>query len=62
MLEYPDDSRFVESSQEFMFGSDLLVAPVLYPDSRQRDVSLPQGTWYDFYSGTEDSRRSNHAR
>ncbi len=51
MLEYPGDPRFAESAQEFLLGNDLLIAPVLWPDARQRDVSLPSGTWYDFYSG-----------
>ena len=34
-----------------MFGRDLLVAPVLWPGSRTRDVRLPEGDWYDYWSG-----------
>jgi alpha-glucosidase len=59
MLEYPGDPRFAESSQEFFFGDDLLIAPVLTPDSRQREVPLPQGTWYDFHSGSRTSGGSS---
>jgi alpha-glucosidase len=51
LLEYPDDKRFSGSADAFMFGSDLLVAPVLSPDTRQLDVQLPAGTWHDFYTG-----------
>lgn len=52
VLEYPDDPRFARSSEEFLFGSDLFIAPVLWPDARERNVPLPQGIWYDFYTGT----------
>ena len=52
MLEYPGDTRFAESSQEYFFGGDLLIAPILTPDTRQREVPLPQGTWYEFHTGS----------
>jgi alpha-glucosidase len=51
IFEFPGDSRFAENGEEFMFGPDLLVAPVLTEGDVQRRVDLPQGTWYDFYSG-----------
>ncbi len=52
LLEYPGDHRFIGSDEEFMFGEDVLVAPVLRPDVVQRDVELPQGIWYDFVTGS----------
>jgi len=39
---------------EYMFGDSLLVAPILYPE-KSREVSLPEGKWYDFYTGEEKS-------
>ncbi len=36
---------------EFLFGRDLLVAPVLEPGARSRTVYLPPGDWYEFWSG-----------
>ena len=35
---------------QYMMGDDLLVAPLIGLE-RKRDVVLPQGKWYDFYSG-----------
>lgn len=37
---------------EFMFGDELLVCPVLRPDSRSVTVYLPKGEWYDFHRAT----------
>ncbi len=51
VLEFPDDGRFSETADEFMFGSDILVAPVLTEGDVQRKVDFPRGTWYDFTSG-----------
>ena len=51
MLEYPQDERTYNIDDEFFFGSDLLVAPVLLEAAAQRSVYLPAGDWYDFWSG-----------
>jgi alpha-glucosidase len=50
-LEFPSDQRTWDQDDQFMFGSDLIVAPVLRPGDRERGVFLPRGTWYDFFSG-----------
>lgn len=39
---------------EYMLGDSLLVAPILYPEGC-REVTLPEGIWYDFYTGEEKS-------
>lgn len=51
-LEYPDDPRTWEMDDQFMFGADLLVAPVLHEGRLEREVYLPKGTWYDFFTGS----------
>jgi alpha-glucosidase len=51
MLEYPDDGRTYGMDDEFLFGSDLLIAPVLREAATQRSVYLPAGDWYDYWSG-----------
>jgi alpha-glucosidase len=51
MLEYPDDPQAWGLDDEFMFGADLLIAPVLQEAVRSRDVYLPKGDWYDFWTG-----------
>ncbi len=47
VLESPDDPATYNLSDEFLFGHDLLVAPVLAPGDSAREVYFPQGTWYD---------------
>lgn len=39
-----------EMKDQFMVGRDLLVAP-LFAGETERKVVLPQGKWYDFYTG-----------
>jgi len=51
LLEFPDDPRFAETADEFMFGSELLVAPVIVQGDVRKRVLLPRGAWYDFLSG-----------
>jgi alpha-glucosidase len=51
MLEYPDDDRTYGIDDQFLFGSDLLIAPVLRPDATDRTVYLPACDWYDFWTG-----------
>jgi alpha-D-xyloside xylohydrolase len=49
---FPDDERSWTVDDQYLFGGDLLVAPVLEPGARQRDVHLPAGTtWTELHSG-----------
>jgi alpha-glucosidase len=34
----------------FLLGTDLLVAPVLEPGASKREVTLPAGVWYNFWT------------
>lgn len=43
--DFPVDSRCWEITDEYMFGPDMLVAPVLYEKQRERQVYLPDGAW-----------------
>ncbi|HEX9160733.1 MAG TPA: glycoside hydrolase family 31 protein [Thermoanaerobaculia bacterium] len=47
LLDYPEDERTYGIDDEFLFGSDLLVAPVLEQGAASRGVYLPPGAWYD---------------
>ena len=51
LLEYPEDPATWERDDEFLFGADLLVAPALREPATERDVYLPKGDWYDFWTG-----------
>jgi alpha-D-xyloside xylohydrolase len=55
-IEYPDDAGCWFVEDEYLFGSDILVAPLLHADTNSRDVYLPAGQWIDYqtakiYSG-----------
>ena len=50
-FEYPDVVGFLTEGTQFMFGDDLLIAPVLWPGATNREVRLPKGGWYDYWSG-----------
>jgi len=49
LLEWPDDWRARGRDDEFLFGPDLLVAPVLEAGATTREAYLPAGRWIDFW-------------
>jgi len=50
-FEYPADPTAWFIEDEYMFGSDLLVAP-LFQSVDHRGVYLPPGSWIDYQTGT----------
>jgi alpha-glucosidase len=46
-MEFPDDPRVANTSDEWLMGESLLAAPVLQPGGK-RSVYLPGGDWYVF--------------
>jgi len=50
-LEFPDDDSLSTNGEEFMFGSNLLVAPKVWPFTDPYTVTLPKGDWYDYWTG-----------
>lgn len=48
-LEFPDDLQAYNEEFEYMFGGELLVAPVYQPGD-SRSIYLPEGKWMDFWS------------
>jgi len=45
------EGKVVETTDQFMFGPSIMVAPFYEKQSTSRTVQLPQGNWYDFYTG-----------
>ncbi|MDY3979184.1 MAG: glycoside hydrolase family 31 protein [Tidjanibacter sp.] len=53
ILEFPREEECRDLCDQFMFGGDLLVAPVTEQGATSRSVYLPKGLWYDYYSGEQ---------
>ncbi len=51
MLEYPDDAATYGMDDAYLFGQDLLLAPVLREGATTREFYLPRGTWIDVWTG-----------
>ena len=51
-LEYPEDRNVRSIDDQYLFGSNLLIAPVLkkLSQSKTRDIYLPEGVWYDYFT------------
>jgi alpha-glucosidase/alpha-D-xyloside xylohydrolase len=49
-LHYPDDEKLRALGTQFLWGRDILVAPVFKPGATAWEVYLPQGVWYDWWS------------
>lgn len=47
-LEYPMDTETFDTDGQFMFGSEMLVAPVLKKNARNKNVYLPEGQWINY--------------
>ncbi len=47
-MEYPNDEEALKIDNQFIFGQELLVAPVLKKGERVKRVYLPDGEWIDF--------------
>jgi alpha-D-xyloside xylohydrolase len=50
-VEFPGDPGSWKVDDEYLFGSSLLVAPLLHSGERSREVYLPPGIWIDYQSG-----------
>jgi alpha-D-xyloside xylohydrolase len=49
-VEYPDDAGSWLIDDQYLFGSDILVAP-LFEEVTARDVYIPEGEWIDYQTG-----------
>lgn len=50
VLEYEQDENVKEINDQFLFGSNILVAPVVNQGQKARSVYLPEGEWMDYWT------------
>lgn len=51
VLNFQDDENTATIDDEFMVGDALLAAPVTRAAQREREIYLPAGTWFDYWTG-----------
>ncbi len=49
-VHYPDDPAAAARGDEYLYGRDLLVAPVVEKEATNRTLYLPHGAWYDYWT------------
>jgi alpha-glucosidase/alpha-D-xyloside xylohydrolase len=49
-LHHPDDATAVARGDQYLWGPDILVAPVVEKGATTRRVYLPRGVWHDFWN------------
>jgi alpha-glucosidase/alpha-D-xyloside xylohydrolase len=52
-LHYPKDNVASKTANEFLWGRDLLIAPVFVKGATSREVYLPKGDWYDWWDNSK---------
>ena len=50
LLRHPYDKQCWHIDDEYYFGKEFLVCPVMNSQGR-RDIYLPEGQWVDFFTG-----------
>jgi alpha-glucosidase (family GH31 glycosyl hydrolase) len=53
-LHYPDDATAVARGDEYLWGRDILVAPVVEKGATSRRLYLPGGVWYDYWTNARE--------
>jgi alpha-glucosidase len=52
-LHHPEDRETFKIQDQFLYGADLMVAPVIEAGASMRKVYLPQGQWRHMWSGRD---------
>ncbi|MCL2867474.1 MAG: glycoside hydrolase family 31 protein, partial [Clostridia bacterium] len=51
VYDFYGDPRVHPIEDEYMLGRDLLIAPIVTAGAQGRTVYLPEGEWYNFWTG-----------
>jgi alpha-glucosidase len=53
LYHFPDDAKAYTLHDQAMLGPFVMAAPIYRPGQEQRAVYLPEGVWYDWWTGQE---------
>lgn len=51
VMEYPKDENVHNLCDQFLYGENIMVAPVYRPAADKRMVYIPEGGWYNYWTG-----------
>ena len=54
-LHHADDKQATGVGDQYLWGRDLLIAPVYKKGATAREVYLPAGKWYDWWTGKPET-------
>jgi alpha-glucosidase (family GH31 glycosyl hydrolase) len=54
-LYYPQDTTAIKQSSEYLWGRDMLIAPVTEKGAVKREVYLPKGNWYNWWTNKKET-------
>ena len=53
VLDYQNNEETYDIDDQYLFGPNLMVAPVIEKGAKKREIYLPQGNWIDYWTGKE---------
>ncbi|GGG76100.1 hypothetical protein GCM10007415_04780 [Parapedobacter pyrenivorans] len=61
-LYYPQDEKATSLGDQYLWGRDMLIAPVYKKGATQREVYLPEGEWYDWWTNKKETGKRTVSR
>ncbi len=52
-IDYPDDPYAVALDQQYLFGGQMVVAPVTVEGASSTEIYIPRGEWWDFWNSCQ---------
>jgi alpha-glucosidase (family GH31 glycosyl hydrolase) len=56
VLHHPGSGRAQDAHDQYLFGPDLLAAPVTEPGVTEREAWLPRGRWVEWWASTDEAK------
>ena len=47
---FPTDRECLDIDKQFLWGSGLMISPVLDEGATEKSIYFPHGAWYDYYT------------